>query len=133
MKVFVAQDLEKGYVSTDNYHWCDSNDLLMFGQFQLGNGNPREVSMCGIKSRCVTTYIIVKDLNIDREFYKEMIIESVEGGLECTVDKDGDYDVNIAWGFHFNINDIVDELLEKASAFEDGQKLKCRGRDLFKV
>ena len=71
MKVFVADSIEKGFVNITDYHWCDNNDLLMFGQFQLGNGNPSEVSMCGINNRKFTTHIVVRDLNIDKFFYKE--------------------------------------------------------------
>jgi diaminopimelate epimerase len=131
MKVFVAEKRKQGYKSPTDYHWCDDNDLLMFGQFQLGNGNPSEVSMCGIQSRKFTTHIIVKDLKIDKDFYKELITESVEKAMDCKVDRNGDFSVDIAWGFHFNINDIINELLEKASQFEDGQKVKCYGRTLF--
>ena len=35
MKVFIADTKPKGYISSTDYHWCDDNDLLMFGQFQL--------------------------------------------------------------------------------------------------
>jgi hypothetical protein len=130
MKVFVAQQHEKEYISATEYHWCDDNDILIFGQFQLGKGNPSEVSMCGINSRTFTTFITVKDLNIDREFYKELITASIENGMNTTIDRNGDYEIDIAWGFHFNINDIIDELLEKASRFNDGDRVICRGREI---
>ena len=130
MKVFVAESREKGYNSPNDYHWCDDGDLLMFGQFQLENGNPSAVSMCGIKSRKFTTHIIVKDLNIDKDFYKELITQSVEIAMECNIDRNGDYDVEVGFSMHFNINDIMNELLEKANNFEDGQKVKCNGRML---
>ena len=130
MKVFVAEKRGKGYNSPTDYHWCDDNDLLMFGQFQLGNGNPSEVGMCGINSRKFTTHILVKDLNIDKEFYKELITESVESSMDCRIDRNGDYSIDVGFSMHFNINDIMNELLEKASHFEDGQKVKCFGRTL---
>ena len=133
MKVFVADIREKGKKTPIDYHWCDNGDLLMFGQFQTGNGNASEVSMCGIKSRAFTTHILVKDLNITRDFYRELITESIEMAMGCKIDRNGDYHVNIAWGFHFNINDIMNELLEKASQFDDGDKVKCFGRTLSKT
>ena len=133
MKVFVADTRERGKKTPINYHWCDDNDLLMFGQFQLGNGNASEVSMCGIKSRAFTTHIIVKDLKISEDFYRELITASVEKAMGCKVDRNGDYSIGIAWGFHFNINDIMNELLEKASQFDDGEKVRCFGRTLFKT
>ncbi len=130
MLVFIADKKEKGYVSKTDYHWCDDGDLLMFGQFQLGNGNPSEVSMCGINSRKFTTHILVKDLNIDRDFYKELITESVEKAMDCTIDRNGNYNIEVGFSMHFNIDDIINELLEKASKFKDGDILKCFGRTL---
>lgn len=130
MKVFVADDIEQGFVNSKDYHWCDNGELLMFGQFQIGNGNPKEVSMCGTKTRKFTTHIIVKDLKIDRDFYKDVITNSVEKAMQCNIDKLGDYSVIVGFEMKFNINDIVDELIEKASEFEDGQKLSCFGRTL---
>lgn len=130
MKVFVAEEQANGYINAQEYHWCDNYDLLMFGQFQLGNGNPSEVSMCGINSRKFTTFIMVKELNIDREFYKELITASVEKAMQTTIDRNGDYEIDVAWGFHFNINDIVDELLEKANKFNADDRVICRGRTI---
>jgi len=133
MKVFVADTREKGKVTPIDYHWCDDGDLLMFGQFQTDNVNGSEVSMCGIKSRAFTTHILVKDLSITKDFYRELITESIEKAMGCKVDENGNYRVDIAWEFVFNINDIMNELLEKASQFEDGDKVQCFGRTLSKT
>ena len=130
MKVFVADSRPKGYVNEKDYHWCDDNELLMFGQFQLGNGNPSEVSMCGIQSRKFTTHIVVKDMDIDKDFYRELLTESVEKAMCCEIDRNGNYEIEMGFSHHFNINDIMNELLEKASHFEDGKKVKCFGRTL---
>ena len=131
MKVFVAETREKGNNSSTDYHWCDDNDLLMFGQFQLGNGNPSEVAMCGIQSRKFTTHILVKDLKIDEGFYRELITESVEKAMGCSIDRNGDYKIEMGFSHHFNINDIMNELLEKANQFEDGEKVVCLGRGIL--
>ena len=133
MKVFVADNVEKGEVTSTDYHWCDNEDLLMFGVFQLGNGNPSEVSMCGVKSRKFTTHIIVKDLDIDEDFYRELLTNSIEKGMDCEVDENGEFEVDIAFGFKFSVHDIISELLNKANEFDDEQKVSCFGRTLTKV
>ena len=130
MKVFIAENIEKGFNTPTDYHWCDTGELLMFGQFQIGNGNPSEISMCGIQSRKFTTHIMVKDIKINRDFYMELVTESVEAAMVCTINRDGDYGIEMGFSHHFNINDIVDELLEKAANFTDGEKVKCLGRTL---
>jgi len=130
MKVFVAEDVKRGYNSPIDYHWCDAGDLLMFGQFQLGNNNPSEISMCGIKSRKFTTHIVVKDIRLTKEFYKELLTSSIQKAFHCTIDEEGNFDVGIAWGFHFNVNKIMDELIKKAAMFNNLDKVKCKGRKL---
>lgn len=133
MKLLVADVAEHGYVSPTDYHWCNNGDLLMFGQFQLDNDNPSHVAMCGINSRKFTTHILVKNVLISKSFYRELLTDSIEKAMNCKVDANGNFDVKIAWGFHFNINDIMNELIKKASKFEEGDKLKCFGRTLAKI
>lgn len=135
MKVFIAEPKEKGYISPTDYHWCDDNEILMFGQFQIYNRNKIDVSMCGIETRKFTTYIVVKDINIDKDFYRELITESVETSMKISIEDDGKYKVelNDGFGMEFDINDIMNELIEKANCFNSGQKVKCVGRNLFKL
>lgn len=128
--MFVADNLPQGKINNSDYHWCDNGDLLMFGQFQLGNGNPSEIAMCGIKTRKFTTHIVVRDINIDKDFFRELITESIERAMNCSIDRNGDYNIEMGFSHHFNINDIMTELLEKASCFDDGQRVKCFGRTL---
>ena len=129
MKVFVADNGIKGYINSNTYNWCLDNEIVIFGQFQLNN-NPSSISMVGIESRLFTTEIIVKDININIDFYKEIISESIEKAMDCKIDDDGKFSITIFKSFDFNINDIVDELIEKASKFNDGQIVKCIGKDL---
>lgn len=131
MKVFVAKIGEKYYKSLNNYNWCDQNELLMFTQFYT-SGNPSNVSMCGIKSRKFTTEIIVKDMEISKEFFKELLTESVEKAFQCTINQNGSFEIDILLKHKFNINDMIEELLQKANVFEDGQKVKCIDRDIIK-
>jgi len=46
------------------------------------------------------------------------------------IDSNGNYEIEVGFPFNFNINDIVNELLEKANQFDDNQKVKCFGRTL---
>lgn len=132
MKLFVADTLgKKDKFGEADYHWCDDGDILMFGQFQTEEGRPTEVSMCGLKSRCFTTHILVKELDITKEFFLELLSDSVEKAMKCKIDRNGDYNVTVGFEFNFNINDIANELIEKASHFEDGQKVRCYGRNLI--
>lgn len=113
--------------------WCDDNDLLMFGQFQENDVGVSNFSMCGVNSRKFTTHIVVKDLDITKEFYKELIVGSVEKGMECKIDENGLYTINFFGKFTFDINIIVEELLEKANKFQDHQKVRCLGTELFTI
>jgi hypothetical protein len=132
MKVFVSENITKSYNAPDDYHWCDGDELLMFGQFTSETGTPSEVSMCGIKSRKFTTHIVVKDIKITKEFYLELLIESVERSMRCVVGENGDYGVTVGFDFQFNIYDIMNELLDKADKFDTGDKIRCYGRILSK-
>ncbi len=134
MKLFVAEKRKKGYSSATDYHWIDGEDILMFRQFQTEeNRTGNDVSMCGIQSRKATTHILVKDLDIPEGYLLELITESVEKSMQCVVNEDGDYKVDLdeGWDMSFNINDMVAELTEKASYFKDSEKVYCRGRKLM--
>lgn len=133
MKVFVADNIKKGYVSETNYMWCDAGEILTFSHFTLDNDNSIDVSMCGIKTHKFTTHIIVKDLNISHSFYKELLIDSIEESFECKVNENGDYIIDLGFQFKFNINNLIEELIEKANRFENGDKLICKGRNLTKI
>ena len=135
MKLFVAEETEKGYTSMKDYNWCDGGEILMFGQFQTeDNQKENEFSMCGIKSRKFTTHILVKDLDISLEFLVELFVDSVRKAMKCEIDSNGDYVIEIfEKKFCFNINDMIGEIRDKAEKFEDGDKVKCVGRVLEKV
>ena len=62
MKLFVAEDRKKSFVSDTNYNWCDKGEILLFGHFAKGGA----VSMYGIQSKAFTTNILVKELEIGR-------------------------------------------------------------------
>lgn len=135
MKLFVAEKRNKGYISETNYHWCDNDDILIFGEFQTDDiNNPKDVSMCGIASRAYTTHILVKDINIPYYYLFELIKDSTEKSMECYVNTEGDYIVDLGeFKAKFNIHDRIKELTEKANKFNDGDKVICRGRTITKI
>ena len=53
--------------------------------------------------------------------------------MGCVIDRNGDYEIEMGFSHHFNINDIMNELLEKANEFYDGQKVRCDGKTLIKI
>jgi len=134
MKILISDDRKCGYIHEKDYHWTKNGEVLMFGQFQTENNRKtNEWSMLGIESRKFTTHIFVRDLPLTKQFYKEMIVDSVEKAMKTSIGNDGVYIVSFGdWGFNFNINDMVDELIQKASVFSDGDKLVCVGRILEK-
>lgn len=131
MKLFIADTCDYNYISDTDYHWCNNGEILMFGLFQLDK--PNNISMCGIQSRKFTTNITVADIDISIDFLREMLIESVEISMQCVVDSNGNFKVDLFDTFEFNINIIIDELLENASKFDIGEKLICCGRKLNSV
>jgi len=133
MKLFISEKSEQGYVSEVDCHWCNDYEILRFGLFQTeDNRKGTEVSMCGVQSSKFTTHILVKDLDISKEFLSELIIDSFEKSMKCVVNNDGSFKVNLGegWEMDFNINDILSELISKAEVFDDGDKVICRGRIL---
>jgi len=130
MKVFISDKAEIGCISKTDYHWCDEGELLMFGLFQ--NDKPTDISMCGIKTRKFTTHIKVVDLNIDKEFYTELIKDSLKEAFSVDIEDD-EFSVEIGFPFTFTVSQIVNELLSKASMFENGTKVKCNGRNLIEI
>lgn len=101
MNVFVADNKKIGYLSEDNYHWCDNGDILMFGLFHKDD----DISMCGINSRKFTTNIVVKDLKISYDFFVELIRESIERSMETKINESGDFIVDVGFEMDFNLYD----------------------------
>ena len=120
MKVFVAEPGEIGKVNNTDYKWCEDKELLMFGMFQLGNGNPSEISMCGFDTRKFTTHITVKDLDLSRIVYENFYKNSVNTISKSKIDSE-------------SLKELVDELLEKAAVFENNEKVTCEGRTLYSI
>ena len=141
MKVFVASDSqEKGSFSDNSYHWCESGEILMFGLFQIEEDKDvNNNSMCGIQSRKFTTFIEVKNLKISKEFYRELIKESIETSFETKIDDKGNFQVDFTSSkyknpvFAFNIHVLIEELIEKARKFKNGDKIRVENRDVFKM
>lgn len=126
MKIFVADTANQGKVSNTDFHWCENGEILMFSIFQLDD----DISMCGIKTRKYTTNIVVKDIKIDKEFFRELIIESIERSMKCNVGSDGNFTIKYGIDMTFNIDDIVNEIINKAHSYQDGEKVSCFGRKI---
>lgn len=129
MKVFVAGNVGiKGRVTNQEYHWCEDGEILVFSQIK---GADDDISMCGIDSRTFTTHIVVKELNISIEYYRELITDSTDKAVSDLLKFCKELNVkpfNSELGL--NLDEMIDELIDKASKFIDGDKVKCLGRNL---
>lgn len=128
MKLFISHPLI-GEKSNKNYNFTNPNEILMFGMFQTGI----EISMCGTNTRKFTTSIIVKDLNIEKEYLYEILKDSIEKSMNCKIDSEGNFYIDMFSKFPFNLYKIMNELISKASKFESGDLVKCEGRILTKI
>lgn len=52
--------------------------------------------------------------------------------MNTVIDRRGNYSIEMGFSHHFNINDIMNELLQKASVFEHGDEVVCFGKNLTK-
>lgn len=134
MKVFVAPYPGINYISDLKYNWCNENEILTFGLFQTEAGTPSEISMCGINSRKFTTDIEIKNLDIDKQFYTELIKNSIENSMDCVIDDyTGNFEIEVGFPMSFNLFKMIEELIEKANEFQIGDIVKCYGRNLIKT
>ena len=145
MKVLVA-DADSGHAvgGLSDVQWCKPNEILIFGLFQQDSqygGNVR--TMRGVLTNQPTSQIVVRELNIDREFYAELIATGLEANVGTTVDPSGDFSIEIPvtgdeqyeyrYVFTFSLPLLVSELLCLAEGFEDGERVVCCGRQLQSV
>lgn len=130
MKVFLQNNNGViGFVSETCYNWCIAGELLYMSPFQL-QSNPSAVSLTGITSKKYTTEIIVKDLDITRQFFKELVSDCIQQCFNCDI-IDDEFEVTIGFALRFNINKICDDILDLANQFNDGDIVECRGRNIF--
>jgi hypothetical protein len=113
---------------------CKEGEIVRFGLKQTKtNRSGKEITMRGIYSQMETTTVTVVDMNIDEEFYYEMILEGIEEEFQIKVNKDGRFIININGNNHeFNLKEIVINLLHSARLAGIGNVLRIDGRNLLK-
>jgi hypothetical protein len=87
--------------------------------------------MIGITSGLFTHFVKVEELNIDRGLICEIIKNAVEERYKAKFKGESQFEVMSY--FRYDLNEIVDELIEKASKFEVGDLLEVEGRELKKA
>lgn len=128
MKVLVATD--KGKWITSDILECEEGEIVIFPLFQsLWNINKDEIYMEGIITHKRTTTITVKDIKIPFYFYKELIKESIESKHKVWIEDDGSFILN---DINLNLDDIINELLDKCGEFRVGDIIKVDGRQLYR-
>jgi hypothetical protein len=127
MKVFVATD--KGDWLDSDVLECENDEIVIFPLFQsLYNINKDEIYMQGITTKKVTTTVTIKNLKIPFDYYKELIKESIESEHKIYIDDDGYFKVN---DVRFDLNEIIDELIDKCNEFKIGDIIKIDGKQLY--
>lgn len=135
MKIIVAGDKIDGYIDKFNYNHCSYGDILIFFVRQTQeNKHWNELSMQSIENGKFTTDIIVRDLDIStNEFinkYKKFVVDTYNAEIESNYD----YIIDVHYSkIRFNILEDVQQLLSMASDFNDGDRLRCIGKYLFKI
>jgi hypothetical protein len=132
MKIFVAEKCNQGKISENNFHWTDDNDIVFFCIYNnhLFNSD----AMCGINSLKFTTHVKVSDININREFYKELIQQALEIVIGHKFDSENNIRFNaMDYEYIINIDDFIDNLLQCASKFKNGDKIKSIDGNLFSL
>lgn len=128
MKILVATSQGK-WITSDVFE-CNEGEIVIFPLFQsLWNLNKDEIYMHGIESHKRTTTVTIKDIKIPLSFYKELITESIESQYKVYIEKDGSFTIS---EMILNVNDIVNELLEKCEEFKIGDLIKIDGRQLYR-
>lgn len=135
MKIIVAGDKIDGYIDKFNYNHCNYEDILIFHVSQTQeNKRWNEISMQSIENGKFTTDIIVKDLDISTDEiigqYKKFVMDS----YNVIVDSNYDYIIDVYFSkIRFNVLEDVNQLLSLASDFNDGDRIRCIGKYLFKI
>jgi hypothetical protein len=120
MKFFVADIAPFGQRSDEDFHWVKSGEILIYPFFQKHNDN----SLLGISSLKFTTHITVKTIDIPEQFFKELVYTSF-----CEMQEKKELEFSEIE----EINNICKDLLEKASCFNDGDKVVVYGKRFFLV
>jgi hypothetical protein len=128
MKIIVATK-EGKWLSSDITD-CDEGEIVIFPVSQSEwNLNKEEIFMIGVTSETLTSSVTIKNIKIPIDFYKELIINFIEKKYRTYIEPNGKFKVN---DVTYNLNDIVDELLELSSKYKEGDILKIDGRHFTK-
>ena len=120
MKLFVADTAPFGQRSDDDFHWVKSGEILIYPLQQKHNDN----SLVGITSLQFTTHVVVKEINISKDFFEELVCESFCEKLEKKQLEVPELE---------EILSICKDLIEKAECFNDGDKVVVYGKRFFLV
>lgn len=123
MKLFTSDNVGQYSNSNRDFQWTENGEILRFSLFP----HPETNFMIGLTSNKGTTNIVVKDIDIT----KELLIELFTDYLKDTY----------TYGNKFTSDEIrenksipeVDELILKASQFNEGDHVQCNGKELSKI
>lgn len=140
MKLFVASDIPKKHISCDMYNECFKDELLRFDIYQFIEPcqNSTFNSLVGITSFGRTTDIEVADIRIEKDYFMELLIDSILSEYNNISYSSNRIKVikateKFTTETEFDIIDMAEMLISKASFFKAGDSLKVRGKNFRKV
>ena len=138
MKIFVSDSGGKRKISDEDYQFTDNQEPLRFGLFSLprlmGLNENIVNDMYGMRTDCATNHIYVKDVDKTREEYYDLLKTDVKSFAVKDPSKTDEYIISFCGEIvTFNLTEQIDELLQKASLFNDGERVRVKGRKVFKA
>jgi hypothetical protein len=121
MKILVSHNPE------EEHNVATNGELVMFSLYQKSEDS----SMIGITSGLFTHFVKVEYLKIDKDLIYSILKEVVEERYKAKFKGENEFEVMSY--FRYDLNEIVDELIEQASKFEVGDILEVEGKELKKV
>ncbi len=136
MKLFVAQTGDIFHKSDYCFNEATLGELLIIPVFQQGFCSLNEYTMVGCNSLKKTTQILVKNIDMSYRFLTEIIHDSYTKLYNTKVDSTtGCFDIllskDLDWYIPANMLEDIDELLDKAKCFADGQQVALNGRTFY--
>jgi hypothetical protein len=137
MKLFVAQTGDIFHKNDTCFNEANLGEILIIPVFQQGFGSLNEYTMIGCNTLKKTTQISVKNFdNMSKHFLTEIIHDTYTKLYNTKVDKiTGWFDILISkdldWQIPANMFEDIEELIDKAKCFADGQQVGLSGRTFY--
>lgn len=128
MKVLIPNDQITEYESEDRFNWCNKGELLYYPEFNTSHRN----YLIGINSDKGCTHFVVEEMNIDKDFFTELIIGRIENSFDAEVNDDLTYVLKVGFTMIFNLRELVGNFIESINRFDVGDILCILDGEIIK-